>query len=933
MDKTGLRRGIVTAIDRFSAANLFKYVLHAEDIVRPHILYKAHIGRYAMDSQRRTRNARTLKYCISIAVCIALLAVIVPGTSYADRPLPSDIRKDHGYPAPDTQSTKTPVPTPDYWKKYGEQLKANAPANELDKARYVATEVAKELERNGITPNTSLAGRIDASVRYGDGSVGTCVYLNDALTETLKGAGFDGGQIHSIVGYKDGLQALNSGYFLDANINHVAPVVVIDGVPYSFDLWAHGGSEGNFKSFDNSAWNGIKTESWGELMQKHQGYNSFSSDEGKTKKDLEEARKEVIDKTRINLREMKIEVRDSQGIPVSGAHVTITGNVTYSGTTGKDGAVTAKGVKPATYTLRVSADGFLGYSESVQLAPSREESRTVTLEPILSTIVVTVRSGSIPVADAKVRMSSRSPETTGETGDARFDKVPSGTYTFTAEADGFAPETRKIAVRPRDEKSAETPVLVNFNLKPRITVKINGTGQAFTGDVVELEAEVEATEAVKPALKYAWRLAGDNTVLASTARFKRNLIHPGAYVVSLVVYVHRPGTGNVLLGDAVHKIVAEQRRISVSLSGPGESKVGEDASFRAQVKQLSNSDKEATYTFGWSVDGAKFGGNGDRESLKVTRAGRNTVRVVVWQAVGGKWVKAGDAAHVFVAAGPDPANGSISVSGPSSVEVGDGIELNAAVGDTNVPASALYYSWVVNGRRYNYSKSISFPASAPGTYHVTAELWMKYQPKPVKLAQAFHSVTVVRKGEKPDPLGDLMSAILGGSSKPGTSTGTTPTKQPDTNIPVGRAYTATKLPAVQFSLNGTWNAVDSKGRFNGKMSLSQSGSSVSGSMQTPGGSIPVSGSLSGKTVSVILSFNSPGVINQYLQDMRVSQAVGSITAKATFTIGTNNNELQGTLYPFHVQWNDDGKTVTIKKKWQGGETHSGNPPRSFTLRR
>ncbi|HOD74768.1 MAG TPA: carboxypeptidase-like regulatory domain-containing protein, partial [Syntrophorhabdaceae bacterium] len=760
----------------------------------------------------------------------------------------------------------------------------------------------------------------------------TCGYLNDAVTASLKGAGFDAGQIHSVVGYKDGWQALNRGYIFDVNINHVAPVVVIDGAPYSFDLWAHGGSEGSFKDFGNSAWNGIKTESWGELMRKHQGYNAFSSDEGITKKDLAEANEELVEKTKANLKAMRIEVRDSYGKPVSGARVTLTHETRYSGTTGMDGSVTAKGVKPAKYAVRVTAEGYLTFSHTAELAPMRDDRYSVTLEPILSSVVATVRSGSIPVVDAKVRMSSRSPETTGEAGDALFEKVPPGTYTLTAEAEGFAEETRKITVKPKDEKSAATPVPCNFNLKPRITVRVKGAGQAFTGDVVELEAEVEATESIKPALKYAWRLVGDNTVLASTAKFKRTMVHPGTYVVSIVVYVHRPGVGNMLVGEAVHKIVAEARRITVSLSGPGESKVGDDVMLRAQIKQLSDSDKEATYTFGWSVNGMKFGGNGETQSLKVTQAGRNTVRAVVWQAVGGKWVRAGDASHAFVAAGPDPAKGSVSVSGPSSVEVGDRIDLNASVGDTNVPASALYYSWVVNGRRYNYRESIALPASAPGTYNVTAELWMKYQPKPVKLAQAFHTVTIVKKGEKPDPLGDLMAAILGGSDKPGTSTGASPTK-PDTKVPVGRAYTAAKLPANQFSLSGTWNAVDSKGRFNGKMSLSQSGSSVSGTMQTPGGGIPVSGSISGSTVSVILTFGSPAIINQYLQDMRVSQAVGSITAKATFTIGSNNNELQGTLYPFHVQWNDDGKTVIVKRKWQGGETHPGNPPRSFTLRR
>ncbi|MCX5815920.1 MAG: hypothetical protein NTX75_06700 [Proteobacteria bacterium] len=61
--------------------------------------------------------------------------------------------------------------------------------------------------------------------------------------------------------------------------------------------------------------------------------------------------------------------------------------------------------------------------------------------------------------------------------------------------------------------------------------------------------------------------------------------------------------------------------------------------------------------------------------------------------------------------------------------------------------------------------------------------------------------------------------------------------------------------------------------------------------------------------------------------------MGSITAKTTFRIGPSPNELQGTLYPWHVQWNDDGKTVIIKERWQGGNTHPGNPPRPFALKR
>jgi hypothetical protein len=383
----------------------------------------------------------------------------------------------------------------------------------------------------------------------------------------------------------------------------------------------------------------------------------------------------------------------------------------------------------------------------------------------------------------------------------------------------------------------------------------------------------------------------------------------------------------------MHRVVAEDRKISVEVTGPGESKVGEEISLKTRVKQLTRSDKEPTSSYVWSVNGVRFGGNGDAQSLKVARAGRNTVQVVVWQAVGGKWHRAGEARHAVVAAGPDPAKGSISVSGPSTAEVGQNVQLTASVGDTNVPSSALYYSWVVNGRRYASRDAVNLPASAPGTYYVTAELWMRYQPKPVKLAQASHNVTVYKKGEQPDPFRELMEALSGGSNTQTPATTQTTKTQPPAPTPSGRAYTSRNLSATPVSINGTWNAVDSKGRFNVKMNLSQSGSSVSGSMQTPGGSIPVSGSISGNTASVILTFGNATVINQYMQDMRLSQAIGTITARVTFTIGTNNNEIQGTLYPFHVQWNDDGKTIVIKRKWQGGDTHPGNPPRGFTLRK
>jgi hypothetical protein len=36
-------------------------------------------------------------------------------------------------------------------------------------------------------------------MKYGNSEAATCGYLNDAVTASLKGAGFDAGQIHSVV--------------------------------------------------------------------------------------------------------------------------------------------------------------------------------------------------------------------------------------------------------------------------------------------------------------------------------------------------------------------------------------------------------------------------------------------------------------------------------------------------------------------------------------------------------------------------------------------------------------------------------------------------------------------------------------------------------------------------------------------------------------
>jgi hypothetical protein len=199
------------------------------------------------------------------------------------------------------------------WREFGERQALNAPTEPLARARYIVTRVGQELKRQNIKPNSSFYGRARSFLAHQDQALGTCNDLAEVVQDALNGAGFKEKQLYSIVTSKQGLSRLNKGWLFDVNLEHAVPVLLIDGKPYTFDLWAHGGLESSFDNFDKSIWNGLALRNWSITLQDY-GYTAFSINKGK---------KSEFNSADLNLTIRELLLRSGQGkspgnIPVTG---------------------------------------------------------------------------------------------------------------------------------------------------------------------------------------------------------------------------------------------------------------------------------------------------------------------------------------------------------------------------------------------------------------------------------------------------------------------------------------------------------------------------------------------------------------------------------------------------------------------------------------
>jgi predicted RNA-binding Zn-ribbon protein involved in translation (DUF1610 family) len=168
------------------------------------------------------------------------------------------------------------------WEKYGADL-AKKPAlqkmSPLDRAKYIADDVGKKYDAAKIKPNTSYFGKGRANIPLWSATTtpGTCGDLTVNLQAALGGAGFRTGNI--TVEKRGVKNYIKGGGPFDVNQNHGAPLVLIDGKQYVFDLWYHSYREGKFSGFASVTNSGPMLEKdWRDTLGKNMGYKSKSSD-------------------------------------------------------------------------------------------------------------------------------------------------------------------------------------------------------------------------------------------------------------------------------------------------------------------------------------------------------------------------------------------------------------------------------------------------------------------------------------------------------------------------------------------------------------------------------------------------------------------------------------------------------------------------------
>ena len=166
---------------------------------------------------------------------------------------------------------------------------------------------------------------------------------------------------------------------------------------------------------------------------------------------------------------------------VSGATVayTGTGGTTGSGstTTGTSGTYSLNGVPPGTYSVTATETGFTSSAaQPVTVTASVITSDVNFTLTATSGISGTVSDGTFPVGSANVSYSGTGGSTgSGSTttaidGTYTLPNVPAGTYTVTASAPAFGPQSQPVTVAV-----STTTTGVDFTLTPTTTGAISGT--------------------------------------------------------------------------------------------------------------------------------------------------------------------------------------------------------------------------------------------------------------------------------------------------------------------------------------------------------------------------------------------------------------------------------------------------------------------------
>jgi predicted double-glycine peptidase len=157
---------------------------------------------------------------------------------------------------------------------------------------------------------------------------------------------------------------------------------------------------------------------------------------------------------------MRVAVKNSEDIPVGGVDITSfnqpSGQPALDGVTGVDGSIIFKDIKPGTYTIKASKEGYLPTPLTVEVVAYSLAQARITLRaqaPTRGDLSVTVRDTSgNPVTGVSVS-STVQPSgqtalsgTTGVDGVVAFNGVLPGSYTLQASKTGYVSKSEQLNV-------------------------------------------------------------------------------------------------------------------------------------------------------------------------------------------------------------------------------------------------------------------------------------------------------------------------------------------------------------------------------------------------------------------------------------------------------------------------------------------------------
>jgi large repetitive protein len=245
---------------------------------------------------------------------------------------------------------------------------------------------------------------------------------------------------------------------------------------------------------------------------------------------------------------LPVTVVDQDGEPISATVELVSGGDAVDSFEGSSGSFTAA---VGSYTVTADRDGYEGDSESVTLVAGENDAVELTITALPTTVQGVTRDGvsNAPIAGATVTLTDGEDTTdtieSGADGSFAFTGVAAGTYTLSAEIDGYGPVSREVTTTPGQTVTAD----LTFAWTVQVTVRDAVTGETVPGQEVTV--------------------SNGETITATTdaAGRTRLTLAPGSYTLFTQVEDRAPITRQITVSAGVAQSVTLTAQLASSVSG------------------------------------------------------------------------------------------------------------------------------------------------------------------------------------------------------------------------------------------------------------------------------------------------------------------------------------------------------------------------------